>query len=114
MLSSFPEDELDVRERELSLLLEEKRTSKAASAAAVTEAKKLQEAMRDQYDIFTAEDKVMEKSFRKDFADCSSAMTDQLAKLYKRRPRGKGRFKCTLLLLCCCCFGCGFISLLQN
>ena len=79
-----------MREKELGRLLEEKRTAKAAATAAVTEARKLQEGMRDQYDILMAEDKVMEKTFRREFADCSSAMIDQLAKLYKRRPRGKG------------------------
>ena len=42
---------------------------------------------RDTYDIRVAEDKVMEKNFRKEFPDVNAAIVDQLARVYRRRPR---------------------------
>ena len=42
---------------------------------------------RDTYDIRVAEDKVMEKNFRKEFPDVNAAIVDQLARCYRRRPR---------------------------
>ena len=38
------------------------------------------------YDMSVAEDKDMDKGFKKEFADCEIYM-DQLYKLYKKRPR---------------------------
>ncbi len=57
------------------------------SAAALTEAKKQVEAYREQYDILVAEDKVMDKAFKREFHDVSAVQVDQLYKLFRRRPR---------------------------
>ena len=51
------------------------------------QAKKLVEQYRDTYDIRVAEDKVMEKNFRKEFPELNQIFLDQLFKLYRRRPR---------------------------
>ena len=54
---------------------------------AVGQAKKMVDDYRDTYDIRVAEDKVMEKNFRKEFPDVNAAIVDQLARVYRRRPR---------------------------
>ena len=43
--------------------------------------------MKENYDVLVAEDRDMDKTFRKDFADCEPCV-DQLYKLFKKRPRG--------------------------
>ena len=46
------------------------------------------EEVREHYDMLAAEDKEMDRTFRKDFADCEPYV-DQLYKLFRRRPRGQ-------------------------
>lgn len=46
------------------------------------------EEVREQYDLLAAEDKEMDRTFKKDFADCEPYI-DQLYKLFRRRPRGQ-------------------------
>lgn len=41
---------------------------------------------REQYDRMLAEDKTLDKDFKRDFSDCEP-FVDQLYKLFKRRPR---------------------------
>lgn len=41
---------------------------------------------REQYDRMLAEDKILDKDFKRDFSDCEPYV-DQLYKLFKRRPR---------------------------
>ncbi|XP_041476459.1 cilia- and flagella-associated protein 43-like isoform X2 [Lytechinus variegatus] len=83
------EDELDAREEELTRLLTSKKALKATSVTSMAQAKKQVEQYRDTYDIRVAEDKVMEKNFRKEFHDVHPVLVDQLFKLYRRRPRGQ-------------------------
>ena len=45
------------------------------------------EEVREQYDLLTSEDKEMDRTFKKDFADCEP-FVDQLYKLFRKRPRG--------------------------
>lgn len=45
------------------------------------------EEFRDQYEQMVAEDKEIDKSFKKDFSDCEPFI-DQLYKLFRKRPRG--------------------------
>ena len=54
---------------------------------AVSESRKNCDAFRNAYDLLQAEDKVLDKSFRKEFGDVSAVMIDQLYKQFKRRPR---------------------------
>lgn len=56
-------------------------------AETVTLAKAHVEAFRNQYDIVVAEDKVMDKAFKREFLDVSSIMCDHLYKLFRKRPR---------------------------
>ncbi|XP_072177751.1 cilia- and flagella-associated protein 43-like [Diadema setosum] len=83
------EDELDAREEELTRLLNVKKALKAKSVTSMAQAKKMVDQYRDTYDIRVAEDKVMEKNFRKEFPDVHPVLVDQLFKLYRRRPRGQ-------------------------
>lgn len=57
------------------------------AAEAHTEAKKNVDAFRNDYEILVAEDKVMDKAFKREFSDVSALHIDQLYKLFRRRPR---------------------------
>ena len=46
------------------------------------------EEVREHYDALAAEDKEMDRTFKKDFADCEP-FVDQLYKLFRKRPRGQ-------------------------
>lgn len=46
------------------------------------------------YDMCLAEDKDLDKGFKKEFADCEPHL-DQLYKLYKKRPRCAHHAPCT-------------------
>lgn len=54
---------------------------------AVMETRKNVDAFREQYDILLAEDKVMDKAFKREFNDVSAVQQDQLYRLFRRRPR---------------------------
>ena len=45
---------------------------------------------REQYDQMLAEDKTLDRNFKRDFSDCEP-FVDQLYKLFKRRPRSDNR-----------------------
>jgi len=49
-------------------------------------AKRQVEEHREQYEQMVAEDREMDRSFRRDFADCEPHV-DQLYKLFRKRPR---------------------------
>ena len=51
-------------------------------------AKKKVDEVRDSYEVLNAEDREMDKSFRKEFSD-SDSYVDQLYKLFKKRPHGQ-------------------------
>lgn len=59
----------------------------ALAGQAVMETRKNVDAFREQYDILLAEDKVMDKAFKREFHDVSAVQQDQLYRLFKRRPR---------------------------
>lgn len=46
------------------------------------------EEVREQYESMAADDKEMDRSFKKDFSDCEPHV-DQLYKLFRKRPRGQ-------------------------
>ncbi|XP_063718204.1 cilia- and flagella-associated protein 43-like isoform X2 [Symsagittifera roscoffensis] len=48
---------------------------------------------REKYENIIAEDRVLDRNFRKEFSECSGAMIDALQKQYKRRPRGPKALK---------------------
>lgn len=53
----------------------------------ISNAKMRLEEVRELYESLAAEDKEMDKSFKKDFADCEPNV-DALYKLFRKRPRG--------------------------
>ncbi|XP_064629915.1 cilia- and flagella-associated protein 43-like isoform X2 [Lineus longissimus] len=81
------EDELNTRERELVRLLEHKKECKVLAIEAFSEARKNVDNFRDGYDILLAEDKVMDKAFKREFHDATALQVEQLYKLFRRRPR---------------------------
>ena len=51
------------------------------------ESRKNLDRFRDDYDRLLAEDKLMDKAFRREFNDVNAVMADILFKLFKKRPR---------------------------
>uniref|UniRef100_A0A6Q2ZM02 Cilia- and flagella-associated protein 43 n=1 Tax=Esox lucius TaxID=8010 RepID=A0A6Q2ZM02_ESOLU len=76
------EEEMINRETELSLKLEESKTGEE-----LNKHKQNVEMFRETYDNVVAEDKLLDRGFRKEFFDVPGHVVDQLFKLYKRRPR---------------------------
>uniref|UniRef100_A0ABM5G1Z5 Cilia- and flagella-associated protein 43 n=1 Tax=Pogona vitticeps TaxID=103695 RepID=A0ABM5G1Z5_9SAUR len=87
LYSLLLDEELSTREAGLHHYLNKKRKEKAESNEAVKAARAEVDACREAYDILIAEDKLMERGFRKEFSDLPTHHIDQLFKLYKRRPR---------------------------
>lgn len=85
--SLLVEEELETREAELNRLFDHKRNMKQLATEAVVATRKNVEAYREQYDILIAEDKVMDKAFKREFNDVSAVQQDQLYRLFRRRPR---------------------------
>ena len=81
------EEELDTRELQLLQVLEEKKVLKQNSSSFAAEAKREYDACKDAYDIYVAEDKSLDKNFRREFADQDQHTIDVLYRLFKRRPR---------------------------
>lgn len=45
------------------------------------------DAFRGHYDDLNAEDKVMDKAFKREFNDVTAVQQDQLYRLFRKRPR---------------------------
>ncbi|XP_064602614.1 cilia- and flagella-associated protein 43-like isoform X2 [Liolophura sinensis] len=87
--SMLLEEELEYRENELNRVLDEKRAAKQISSQTLQETKQQVEHFTGEYVRLQLEDKVMEKTFKKDFSDCTALQAEQLFKLFKKRPRGQ-------------------------
>ena len=87
MVSVLTESELEYQENELTRRMNEKRERKTQTAGALAEAKREVDQFRDSYEIVLAEDKALDKAFKKEFADQDMHIVEQLYKLFKRRPR---------------------------
>jgi hypothetical protein len=87
------DEELDVREHELLAYLEEKKVEKQQSSIAKGDAKRDVEAFRDEYELLLADDRMLDKMFRRDFNDIDTHTIDTLYRLFKRRPRGPKALK---------------------
>lgn len=53
----------------------------------ISSAKRLTEEVQEQYEQVVAEDRELDKSFKRDFSDCEPYV-DQLYKIFRKRPRG--------------------------
>ncbi|XP_015722732.1 cilia- and flagella-associated protein 43 [Coturnix japonica] len=80
------DEELDSREAGLHHFLVKKQKEKVKIAGAVQTTKKKIEFYTEQYCNVMAEDKNLEYSFRKEFADVPANLLDELSELYKCRP----------------------------
>jgi hypothetical protein len=81
--SIVAEEETDERlELNLAAEIERLKATCRASAAAAADFKREADAQKDEYESILAEDKGLEKGFKRDFADCGEA-ADVLFKLFK-------------------------------
>ncbi|XP_069467846.1 cilia- and flagella-associated protein 43 [Ambystoma mexicanum] len=87
IFSILTDEELCTREEELHYFLDKKRKQKALSTEEIQAYQEQVEAFRENYDYLVAEDKLQDRSFKKDFSDLPPPYIDQLYKVYKRRPR---------------------------
>lgn len=56
---------------------------------------------KEGYDILVAEDKVMDKGFKREFADLPALQNEQLYKLFRKRPRYVPNVGVSIYLLMC-------------
>ncbi|XP_042358212.1 cilia- and flagella-associated protein 43 [Plectropomus leopardus] len=85
--SVLVEDEMRNRELELKLKHEKTLAYKDLIAEEVKKHEEELELFQETFDSLVAEDKVLDKEFRKEFFDVPSHVVDHLYKLFKRRPR---------------------------
>lgn len=85
--SLLMKEELNTREQQLLQTLEEKKVLKQNSSLLVGEVKREVDKSKDTYDIYLAEDRTLDKNFRREFADQDQHTIDALYRLFKRRPR---------------------------
>ncbi|XP_066535952.1 cilia- and flagella-associated protein 43 [Hoplias malabaricus] len=81
------EEQMLNREKDLNHKLEKARALKNEFGKALKKYQDDVEEFRETHDNAVAEDKLLDKGFRKDFSDVPAHIVDQLCKLYKRRPR---------------------------
>lgn len=97
------EEEVTQREIQLSRVLEELKISKVRLSvqiisidclcaqvhigSIISSTKRKTEEFHDQYEQMVAEDRELDKSFKRDFSDCEP-FVDPLYKLFRKRPRG--------------------------
>ncbi|XP_008427595.1 cilia- and flagella-associated protein 43 isoform X2 [Poecilia reticulata] len=80
-------EEMNRQEQELKLKLEQLLAQKVTTEKDLMGYKDMVEQFQFEYEDFVAEDKNLDSEFRKEFADLPKYVTDQLYKLFKRRPR---------------------------
>ncbi|XP_023061978.2 cilia- and flagella-associated protein 43 [Piliocolobus tephrosceles] len=81
------DEELSSREKFLNNYLTRKQHEKSQTSEAVRKSREDLDIYKEHYDNLLAEDKVMDRSFKKEFSEIPSHQVDILYKLFKRRPR---------------------------
>ncbi|KAF7668376.1 hypothetical protein LDENG_00016910 [Lucifuga dentata] len=81
------EEEIRNQELALRLKLEEKLAYRDETQEELKKYKDDVDLFHETYDSIVAEDKILDKDFKKEFVDVPNITVDQLYKLYKRRPR---------------------------
>ena len=76
------------------------------ASEAVNESRANLEDFRNEYEILVAEDKVMDKAFKREFHDVSAVMADQLYRLFRKRPRCVHTRVCVPAHICVCVRAC--------
>ena len=85
--SILVDEELESGEIELLNKLERKKEEKQQSSLAVGDARRAVEQFKDSYETLIADDKTLDKMFRKEFNELDTHTVDVLYKLFKKRPR---------------------------
>ncbi|XP_073337399.1 cilia- and flagella-associated protein 43 [Pagrus major] len=83
------DEEMRNREMELKHKLEKTTAHKDKIGEEVKRHEEEVELFQENYDSTVAEDRVLDKEFRKEFFDVPSHLVDQLYRLFKRRPRAQ-------------------------
>ncbi|XP_010354520.2 cilia- and flagella-associated protein 43 [Rhinopithecus roxellana] len=81
------DEELSSREKFLNNYLTRKQHEKSQTSEAVRKSREDLDMYKEHYDNLLAEDKVMDRSFKKEFSEIPGHQVDILYKLFKRRPR---------------------------
>lgn len=81
------DEELGAAELELLNNLELKKEEKQQSSLTVGLVRREVEAFRDSYETLVADDKMLDKMFRKEFSELDTHTIDVLYRLFKKRPR---------------------------
>nr|XP_020017388.1 cilia- and flagella-associated protein 43 [Castor canadensis] len=87
LFSLLLDEELSSRELFLNNYRSRKQEEKNQTTEAIRKAREDLDVYKEQYDNLLAEDKVLDRSFKKEFSDIPSHQVDILYKLFKRRPR---------------------------
>ncbi|XP_037660766.1 cilia- and flagella-associated protein 43 isoform X2 [Choloepus didactylus] len=87
VFSLLLDEELNTREICLNNYLARKQEEKMQTSEAIQKARENLDVYRESYDNLLAEDKVLDRSFKKEFSEIPSQQVDILYKLFKRRPR---------------------------
>ncbi|XP_051815918.1 cilia- and flagella-associated protein 43 isoform X3 [Acanthochromis polyacanthus] len=81
------EEEMTNREQELKLKLEKMLAYKDVTGEELKRHEHQVESFHEAYDRLVAQDKLLDKDFKKEFPDVPDQVADSLYKLFKRRPR---------------------------
>ncbi|XP_069850036.1 cilia- and flagella-associated protein 43 isoform X2 [Dipodomys merriami] len=87
VFSLLLEEELNSREEFLNNYRAKKQEEKGQTTEAIRKAKEDLDMYKEHYDNLVAEDKVLDRSFKKEFSEIPSNQVEILYKLFKRRPR---------------------------
>ncbi|KAB1270915.1 Cilia- and flagella-associated protein 43 [Camelus dromedarius] len=87
VFSLLLDEEISSREAFLNNYLTRKQEEKSQTAEAIRKAREDLDVYKEHYDNLVAEDKVLDRSFKKEFSEIPSYQVDILYKLFKRRPR---------------------------
>ncbi|XP_062070732.1 cilia- and flagella-associated protein 43 isoform X3 [Lepus europaeus] len=87
VFSLLLDEELSYRETFLNNYLTRKQEEKSQASEAIQKAREELDMCKEHYDNLLAEDKVLDRSFKKEFSEIPSHQVDILYKLFKRRPR---------------------------
>ncbi|XP_070462273.1 cilia- and flagella-associated protein 43 isoform X5 [Equus przewalskii] len=87
VFSLLLDEEITSREAFLNNYLTRKQEEKSQTSEAIRKSKEDLDVYKEHYDNLVAEDKVLDRSFRKEFSEIPSHQVDILYKLFKRRPR---------------------------
>ncbi|XP_037015418.2 cilia- and flagella-associated protein 43 [Artibeus jamaicensis] len=87
VFSLLLDEEISSREMFLNNYLRRKQEERSQTSEAVRKSKEDLDMYKEHYDNLLAEDKVLDRSFKKEFSEIPSHQVDILYRLFKRRPR---------------------------